>query len=77
MKGYTPDHDDLHTDGSLRRCVFEITGLDTGYDDEGWVEHRANSIAEKPLRKQLVICAAILVAEVERLDRQNSTEEAG
>ncbi len=72
LKGFTPARDDMRTDGSLRMCVTEVLENNPGHDDDDWVLGRTESILQKPLRQQLVICCALLVAEIERLDRREN-----
>lgn len=61
--GFTPAHDDTeHPDGMLAR----IAGAVVCHRDDAW------GIMEKyrtDRRQQLIIAAALLVAEVERIDR--------
>lgn len=74
-KGYDPLHDDAHTDDALADAAAYLAHSEEWrpYDDGGptfpdWAEH----IAAKwnhDRRRQLVIAAALLVAEIERLDR--------
>lgn len=84
-EGWTPAHDDQHTDGSLADAAAcyaattrafkaeEFAGVDKPYTtysglwpqswDDSWFRPRRNR------RKRLVIAAALLLAEIERLDR--------
>ena len=67
--GYKPEHDDQHTDGSIADAAAhyasysksELYPWDKQYDSK-----------EKHSRKQqLVIAGAMIVAELERLERTN------
>ena len=63
MRGYTPQHDDAHDNGQLAyeaECVLVGIGDDWGILKK-WHKDR---------RKQLIIAAALIVAEVERMDRK-------
>lgn len=74
VEGWTPEHDDEHTLGELVQaaadlCVygtdFRVVDLD-GDSMVGWgltEAHRDNR------RRQLVIAGALILAEIERLDR--------
>jgi len=64
IRGYTPDHDDQHTDGSLIHVASDI--LAQRYDR--WGIMWTNS-GDK--RRQLIIAAALIAAEIERMDRAN------
>jgi hypothetical protein len=68
-KGFTAEHDDQHDDGSLAACAKEI--LDGGSNSGGgWFEDRAAHVCGKyDRRTQLVIAAALLIADIERMDR--------
>jgi hypothetical protein len=68
-KGFTDDHDDRLNDGSLAACAKEI--LDGGSNSGGeWFEDRAARVCGKyDHRTRLVIAAALLIAEIERVDR--------
>lgn len=70
------DHDDAHhTTGELVVAAAYLASPDTevregDLDDEdlGWAVHlKAKHVADR--RKQLVVAAALILAEIERLDR--------
>jgi len=71
-KGYTEEHDDEHTMGEIAAVAAYIAAPN---DDERAMVNAppwAKYIVEKwrhNRRKQLLIAAALLVAEIERLDR--------
>ena len=75
--GFTPEHDDTHTDGSLALCAWGILGQVTFHqdawdDDESWWTERADHVAQKydtDSLKPLIIAAALLTAEIERRQR--------
>lgn len=71
-EGWTPEHDDRHTDGSLAAAAAFYAA---GTSKEG-AAHRTwprtwNRSWYKPTnkRRDLVKAAALIVAEIERLDR--------
>lgn len=71
QKGYTAEHDDKHADGSIAAAAALIAG---GYPRRaampGWPTKLAKQVATSmDRRQQLVIAAAMIVAEIERLDR--------
>lgn len=70
VEGYDARHDDAHTDHSLAvaaACYATNCGLDTyppadwPWDWKWW--------KPKNLRQELVVAGALIVAEIERLDR--------
>lgn len=63
-------HDDGHRDGSL---AWNGGRIALNVDDPWglWEKHREDR------RRQLVISAALIVAEIERLDRKARSEEGG
>lgn len=70
--GFDAHHDDLHTDGSLAVCASGLLFmLDGKRDADGWTLLRITHIRQtRSDREQLIIAAALIVAEIERLDRQ-------
>ena len=72
VEGWTPEHDDEHDEGEIPHaaaCYALMAGGTFAVDPlwpKGWGEMRA-----KPHRRMLVIAAALLLAEIERLDRAN------
>ncbi len=69
-KGYTAEHDDKHTDGSMADCAGMIAVMCSDADDS-WESQRASHVLQKYERaKQLEIAGALIIAEMERLYRQ-------
>jgi hypothetical protein len=72
-EGWTPEHDDEHSDGSLamaaacyagdRRKWNKAAPVNWPWGDDWW--------KPKNPRRDLVRAAALIVAEIERLDRAN------
>lgn len=71
-EGWTPEHDDTHTDGEMADAaalyasmrVRHITGFATWPWDEKWWK-------PKDRRSDLVRAGALILAEIERLDRKD------
>jgi hypothetical protein len=64
-EGWTPAHDDEHRDGSLARVYQILDGVPYEWPaswDESWWK-------PKDQRRNLIRAAALLLAEIERLDR--------
>lgn len=72
-EGWTPEHDDAHDGGELAHAagcyaLFSGSHADAGYPpkywpwDDGWWK-------PSEYRRDLIKAAALLVAEIERLDR--------
>ena len=73
IKGWNSDHDDSHCDGMLAGVAGVVAINETPFEED--IEDSLNDwdIVSKwkgDRRRQLVIAAALLVAEIERLDRQ-------
>lgn len=70
-KGFTAEHDDMHTDGSLAVCASGLLFLLDGKKDVlNWTLPRITHIRKKHTkRQQLVIAVAMAIAEIERMDR--------
>lgn len=74
IEGWTPEHDDQHTDGAMARAAA-VYALNGGR----WHDRMPSPIAWWPWslewwkptnrRRDCVIAAALLLAEIERLDR--------
>lgn len=62
LKGYDPAHDDAHARGELRLVAGRLC---FGQQDPWGILHKYGG----DHRRQCVIAAALLVAEIERLDR--------
>lgn len=83
--GYTPEHDDEHTDGSLADAaacyaansrispLYRVSWTSLGQIQDiypVWSWHPQYFKKEKhPRKKQLIISAALLMAEYDRLER--------
>jgi len=73
-KGYKADHDDQYQHGELPSAAISYTLSAGGNDMDAevswpWPIELYDKASEKPMRQKLVIAAALLVAEIERLDR--------
>lgn len=75
QKGYTAEHDDKHSGGELAQAAgivaadLEVTDMEPLDTPRHWAAH----IFEKHQhnrRHQLIIATAMLVAEIERMDRE-------
>jgi hypothetical protein len=69
VKGFTPEHDDQHRNYELSEaaaCYAAIEELTIW--PEGWGSI-SDAFTGKTIRETLIIAAALLVAEIERLDR--------
>lgn len=78
QEGYTPEHDDRHVLGQLRdgaiayaladrRCTRDAEALINFWPFDDEPKH-------KGYRRNLVIAAAMLIAEIERIDRSKARE---
>lgn len=70
--GYGPEHEDLHDDGSIAQAA--ACYATNGWGQQGLPEGitwpwDAASWKPKDRRRNLIRAAALLVAEIERLDR--------
>lgn len=85
QENWTSEHDDRHSRGELsvaaaayaagRATIVEIktwTGLEEGYGFNAWDGLTDEVIQRKPRIRQLEIAAALIVAEIERLERLSS-----
>lgn len=77
VEGWTPEHDDAHEEGSLA-CAAGCYAIHAGLPDEarvpkGWAPQDWPWGAEwwkpKDRRRDLIRAGALIVAEIERLDR--------
>lgn len=79
-KGYDSQHDDAHTDGSILMAGATVAakaaqGYASFYRTDGsdkWVSEACNHVFKKhhgDYKRQLVIAAALIVAELERVMR--------
>jgi hypothetical protein len=65
VEGWTPEHDDTHERGEIAEAASAWAS--TGQKPVVW--SWAADKAGKPRRRQLVIAGALILAEIERLDR--------
>jgi hypothetical protein len=73
--GFGPGHDDRHQEGELGDAAAFYAAVDADGPSWPWA-HNAREHAEhvsrknvRPRRRQLIIAGALIVAELERLDR--------
>ena len=76
VEGWTPEHDDCHRDGSLAKAAYCYAWAACGLGMEspppappGW-PWAGTWWKPRDTRSNLVRAAALLLAEIERLDRQ-------
>jgi hypothetical protein len=80
-EGYTPEHDDAHDDGTLSEAaaVYVLDALDYGTQTTGnlaiWNAWGVKWFKPKGLRADLVRAAALIIADIERLDRAESSAQ--
>lgn len=77
-EGYTPEHDDAHTDGSLARAALAYVAASAiGWSVTAITCWPWEPAAFKPTtrRRNLVKAGALLIAEIERLDRKAEAAE--
>lgn len=78
-EGWTPEHDDRHSDGSLAQAAAVYASTAAG---ERWVRYGplpywpfdSEWYKPKDPRRDLVRAAALIVAEIERLDRASKAQ---
>ncbi len=75
-EGWTPEHDDEHTQGELVQaaadlCVYGTDFRVVDYDGDSMVGWGLTEAHRDNRRRQLVIAGALILAEIERLDRSN------
>lgn len=85
-EGWTPEHDDEHTGGELAIAAgcYAISAYDGFVTDDcrddgspyQWPWARRWWKPKNP-RRDLIRAAALIVAEIERIDRQGSREDNG
>lgn len=70
VEGWTPQHDDEHSDGEMPHAAacYALMAGGTFAIDALWPKIWG-PVKAKPQRRALVIAAALLLAEIERLDR--------
>ena len=82
VEGWTLEHDDSHVEGELATCAAVYAVCDE--DDEGFIWTTSGRLQwpwssrwfkPKNRRRNLVRAAALLIAEIERLDRLPAKDE--
>lgn len=74
-KGYTPEHDDSHTDGELVTTAHMALHWDDSVEVP-WPK-MLYKIRDNSEKERLIIAASLLVAEIERLERiENSSSRS-
>lgn len=83
-EGWTPEHDNTHQGGELAiaAACYAVEGADAAVVGEEYEEawpwsKRWDKRDKHDERRRLVIAAALLVAEIERLDRAKAHRDAG
>lgn len=77
-EGYTPDHDDEHGDGTLAVAAAFLATAHCGYEHGRivWPWDEASCKVSPTARSNIVKAAALLIAELERIDRALGTAPA-
>lgn len=83
-EGWTPEHDDEHDAGELPAAggcyafaaVRQVCGLDASAARDGWPFQAAWWKPSTSPRRNLVKAAALILAEIERLDRASNATPA-
>ena len=73
VEGWTIEHDDQHSDGSLAQaaacCALNAQGIPIRCGDSTIWPWAAKWWKPRDRRRDLVCAAALLIAEIERMDR--------
>lgn len=74
-EGWTPDHDDCHVDGELGEAAAAYAAIHDGADtlwpfSDEWFKRTTR-------RRDLIKAGALIVAEIERLDRFEARGQEG
>jgi len=75
QEGWTPDHDDTHTDGSLAGAAAALAIEHTDGDflwvnyHEHWIAALRDKHVSTPVVRRLVIAGSLIAAEIDRLLR--------
>lgn len=67
--GWTAEHDDKHDRGEIALAAARYATPPEDREDMKWPWDAHWFKADKPRREQLVVAGALIVAEIERLDR--------
>lgn len=76
LKKWTPNHDDEHKDGELADAAAELAHVERPGTDVFAPEWATDLRQKHERRQQLVIAAALILAEIERLDRAAVRQES-
>lgn len=86
VEGWTPEHDDAHKDGQLADAAgcyalyaaaeIRVPGMVGGHPAFEWPWERAAWNPKGP-RRDLIRAAALIVAEIERIDRAARAANGG
>lgn len=76
-KGYTSAHDDDHSDGEIAVAAYALLSVhlqEPGVADDvppgaDWIAELTKKLRSADPRRRLIVASALLVAEIERLDR--------
>ena len=71
--GWSRDHDDTHTDGAIANAAADYASTGQQPIGTSWA-YLSKVIDKEPRRRQLVKAGALIIAEIERLDRQHARE---
>lgn len=75
-RGFDATHDDTHKDGSLLSVPMLILNLVAPAITQNWCAKLFSHIDNnKPLRRQLIIAAAMIAAEIDRRDREAGNKD--
>ena len=74
-EGWTPEHDDEHAGGELRMAAVALALPNPAMWPTTWGGWSA--MKDKGLRRNLVRATALMLAEIERLDRASPPEAHG
>lgn len=81
VEGWTPEHDDEHGDGqmALAGAAYAVVGYTDATPSEApaWWPWSAEWWKPRDKRRNLVKAAALLLAELERLDRHETPNDRG
>lgn len=72
-KGFTPKHDDQHISGELAESAAYLAVPGKFVASDTVLQCATHAMSKHCRRKCLIIAAAMLVAEIERMDREQAT----
>ena len=72
VHGWTPDHDDEHAHGEIANAAADFAMPGQHPMLSSWA-YGSKVVDKEPRRQQLVKAGALIVAEIERLDRADAT----